>query len=165
MNGAPPVPGTAPMNRLQVPDGPPGPPRPVRPGDGEPHSGAGGPARIGTVPSQVPATTYAVRVHRGRRGRIAVARIAAAPDAEAHAAHAAARSRHLGARWLVVDLSAVWAGCDAGLPARLAHGADVAGVGLALVGADGPGETGSGTGHRYPVFATVPIALGTLGAV
>ncbi len=164
MNGAPPAPGTAPMNRLQVPDGLPGPPRPVRRGDPEPGSGAAGPGRIGAVPSQVP-TTYALRVHRGRRGRITVARIAAAPDAEAHAAHATARSRHLGARWLVVDLSAVWAGCDAGLPERLAHGADLAGVGLALVGADEHGASGSGTGHRYPVFATVPIALGTLGAV
>lgn len=109
---------------------------------------------------------YGIRVHHGRRGRVAVVRIPCSEDAEVSAHLAAERTFDLRVRWLVIDLSEVWAACDVprlveGLRRRAAH----AGVGIALSGSDPRGGAGGQDNPGCPVFPTVPVALGTLGGL
>lgn len=106
-------------------------------------------------------------VHAGRRGRVAVLRLrgADARDPDAAAARAAERALGLRPRWLVLDLSAVSAHEEVrSVVQALRHRVEVAGVRVAVAGAH---RTVAGANPRpvYPTFATVPIALGTLGAL
>jgi hypothetical protein len=109
-----------------------------------------------------------VVLHPGRRGRVAVVRLRGADEpGQDTAARAAEQALGLRPRWVVVDLSAVAAREEAGrLLEAVRRRVQPAGVRMAVAGGHRPvSDAVADEEHGCPTFPTVPIALGTLGAI
>ncbi len=109
-----------------------------------------------------------VALYRGRRGRLAVVHLRGPAPLGAEAVRAADHALIMRPRWLVLDLSETTERWDGHHVVRtLGRRLAAAGVRLAVAGVH-PRTVrapGSGVDHACPTFPTVPIALGTLGAL
>ena len=125
--------------------------------------GLGGPWPLGDAPPDPPDGAHLV-VHGGRRGRIAVLRLSGDVDRLTACRWALEQATEHRARWLVLDLGdeVSWTG-QALDTWMLVHRLAPDGVGLAVAGDHRPESRVARL--DVPVFPTVPIALGTLGAV
>lgn len=109
-----------------------------------------------------------VALYRGRRGRLAVVHLPGPAPMGADAVRAADHALLMRPRWLVLDLSETSERWDGHHVVRaLARRLTSAGVRLAVAGVHPRNvrAPGSGADHACPTFPTVPIALGTLGAL
>lgn len=109
-----------------------------------------------------------VVLHPGRRGRVAVVHLRGVEEPDpATAARAAEQALGLRPRWVVVDVSALAAREGAGrVVEAVRRRVQLAGVRIAVAGAHGPAsEATPDADGGYLTFPTVPIALGTLGAI
>lgn len=109
-----------------------------------------------------------VALYRGRRGRLAVVHLRGPAPIGTEAVRAADHALIMRPRWLILDLSETSERWDGHQVVRtLGRRLTAAGVRLAVAGV--PPRTiraaGADAHHGVPTFPTVPIALGTLGAL